>query len=150
LATQGFVVTALDISAVPAEVMSGRPIEAEPLANMHGSGPAVLQPGGSISCVTGDLMDANVCPGPFDVVIERRTVQLMPEHDRRRAFDRLVGRLSQRGLFVSQQHWGGWRPGEPRDHYAAAWLGESGFSSYRPNDDVQHESRVAWLIFSTG
>lgn len=150
LATQGFAVTALDISSVPAELMNQRPIDALPLANMHGDGPAVLHPGGCFNCVTGDLMDPSVCPGPFDVVIERRTVQLMPEHERRAAFDRLVSRLATDGVFVSQQHVGGWRPGEPRDHYAAGWLNVHGFSPYRRHDSAPRESRLAWLIFSTG
>ena len=142
--------TALDISSVPAELMSRRPIDAEPLANMHGTLPAALQPGGTFTCITGDLMDPSVCPGPFDVVIERRTVQLMPEHEQRGAFDRLVSRLVPNGVFVSQQHAGGWRPGEPRDHYAAAWLTVHGFVPYQPHQGARRKSRLAWLIFSTG
>jgi hypothetical protein len=150
LATHGFEVTALDISPVAADLMGRRPIDAEPLANMHGDGPAVLHPGGSFTFVAGDLMDAAVCPGPFDVVIERRTVQLLPEHERRAAFDRLVDRLATTGMFVSHQHVGWWRPGEPRDHYASAWLSVHGLSPYRHDADPQRGSRLAWLIFSTG
>jgi hypothetical protein len=176
----GFQVTALDISAVPARVL-GRmlhnpehpahripgfgigddnavtfacdaPIDPELCPAMHRSAAHAPRGGGALAFVTGDLMDPNVCPGPFDVVIERRTVQLFPQHEQISALDRLIGRLAERGVFVSHEHQGGWRPGEPRTHLAEAWLTSRGFvlrseAEGDPRDSVQ---RLASLRFSTG
>jgi hypothetical protein len=64
--------------------------------------------GGSIAGVIGDLIDPAVCPGPFDVVIERRTVQLFrDDEEKHAAMDRLAARLGDRGLLVGHQHSGG-------------------------------------------
>jgi hypothetical protein len=30
--------------------------------------------------VAGDLRDVTICPGPYDVIIERKTLQLFAEH----------------------------------------------------------------------
>src|SRR5215208_3956911 len=71
-------------------------------------------------CVTGDLLDPSACPGPFDVIVERRTLQLFDDTERPRALVALTNRLSPRGLFVTHAHLGGWRPGRPRAHPANA------------------------------
>lgn len=106
LALHGFDVTALDISAVPAEALAAslrdaehplrripglsmrddgsvtfdtdRPIDPRLCPRMHQSDEYLPRGGGSLSFITGDLIDPAISPGPFDVVIERRTVQLFP------------------------------------------------------------------------
>jgi hypothetical protein len=180
LALLGFHVTALDISAVPARVI-GRtlrspnhpvnairgfvigddstvtfahsgPIDAELCLPMHRSADHAPRGGGALSFVTGDLLEPNVCPGPFDVVIERRTLQLFPPDEQISGCDRLVGRLAQRGLFVSHEHQGGWRPGQARTHHAERWLRSKGFVVRSGAGDERYDSapRLAYLIFSTG
>jgi hypothetical protein len=180
LALFGFHVTALDISAVPAHVF-GRmlrnpehpahripgfgigddntvtvacdgPIDSERCPAMHRSAHYAPKGGGVLAFVTGDLMDPNVCPGPFDVVIERRTVQLFPKHEQISALDHLIGRLAERGVFVSQEHQGRWRPGEPRAHHAEAWLRSRGFvlRSEADGNRLDSAKRLASLMFSTG
>jgi hypothetical protein len=78
LAAAGFDVTALDLSAVVVrsaaedEADDARTIDYICSAGTH-------RPGARVSFVVGDLRDASVCPGPFDVVIERRTVQVLLE-----------------------------------------------------------------------
>lgn len=52
--------------------------------------------------VAGDLRDRTVCAGPFDVVIERRTVQHFAESDRANALAALAGRLRDRGILLSE------------------------------------------------
>ena len=180
LALLGFDVTALDISTVPAAVFAallrdeehplhriasfrlrddgsvtfdrGDSIDLESYPPMHESADYPVRGGGSLSFATGDLADPEVCPGPYDVVIERRTLQLFPDAERLTALDRLVARLSDRGVFVSEEHRGSWKPGDDRTHYANAWLASRGFVM-RP-DTVASESgvpaRLACLTFSTG
>jgi hypothetical protein len=180
LAMSGFQVTALDISAVPAELMLRTLRSPEhPLHGLEGFGsiadntlafagsgpidpglsPAIHRSadrgprnGGTLSFVTGDLTNPDVCPGPFDVVIERRTVQLFPDAERIPAFERLVARLAARGVFVSHEHHGGWRPDEPRGHHAEAWLESRGFvlQSEAKGGHGDAAQRLAVLRFSTG
>lgn len=180
LALFGFHVTALDISVVAAEVL-GRalrspdhpvhaipgfvigddntvtflhsgPIDAELCPHMHRSADHAPRGGGALSFITGDLMDPDVCGGPFDVVIERRTLQLFPRDEQISACGRLVGRLAERGLFVSHEHQGGWRRDQARTHHAEAWLRSKGFVLRSGAGDERYDSapRLAFLIFSTG
>lgn len=180
LALMGFHVTALDISSVPAQLLvqvlrdPGNQIYRNPglsIADdggfafngidpidpglcpaMHRSAHHAPRHGGTLSFVTGDLMDPGVCAGPFDVVIERRTVQLFPEGDRRRGYDRLVSRLGERGVFVSHEHRGRWKPGEERVHYASAWGKADGLVLRSEAQEAESVSapRLAYLVFSTG
>jgi hypothetical protein len=180
LTLYGFNVTALDISTVPSEVIASAlrrpehpvhgipgfsiddtnvvsfgapgPIEPERCPPMHRSPHHLPKGGGTLSFVTGDLVNPRVCAGPFDVVIERRTVQLFPPEERLPAVQRLVARLADRGLFVSHQHAGGWRPDEPPTHYAEEWLRSQGFvvRSGLDRELADAAPRLASLIFSTG
>ena len=180
LALLGFQVTALDISAVAARalermlrgpehpvhripgfafgddnavtVAGDGPIDPELCPDMHRSADHAPKGGGALAFVTGDLMDPEVCPGPFDVVIERRTVQLFPQHEQISALHRLVERLAESGVFVSHEHQGGWEPGETRSHHAEAWLRSRGFVVRSDAEGEQPDSapRLAYLMFSTG
>ena len=180
LALLGFRVTALDISAVTAQVLGrmlrnpehpvhripgfgigddnavtfacGGPIDPELCPAIHRSVDRGPRGGGALAFVTGDLMNSDVCAGPFDVVVERRTVQLFPQHERFSALGRLVDRLAGRGVFVSHQHQGWWKPHEPRTHYAEAWLKSQGFvlRSQVEGNQLDSAPRLADLMFSTG
>ena len=90
-----------------------------------------------------------LCRGPFDVVIERRTVQLFPPAEQPATRDRLAARLAPDGLLISHQHMGRWKPGEPRTHFAQAWAADRGFSiqGFRLANDT---GRTARLVFTTG
>jgi hypothetical protein len=76
--------------------------------------------GGTLRVNSGDLMSADICAGPYDAVIERRSVQLFAEEERPIALERLVSRLSEPGMLVSHKHDGQWKPGSDRRHYAGA------------------------------
>lgn len=101
-------------------------IKPERCPPVHRSADHLPKGAGTLPFVTGDLVNPQVCAGPFDVVIERRTVQLFPPEERLPAVQRLVARLENRGVFVSQQHAGGWRPDEPRTHLRGGWLKSAG------------------------
>jgi hypothetical protein len=179
LALHGFDVVALDISAVPTEshrtkwenpehparripgfaVRSDEawtfgppdPIDPAMCPPIHKSPEYPNRGGGSLSVVTGDLMNPELCPGPFDVVVERRTVQLFPRTERPAALERLVARLADRGAFVSHEHQGGWRPGASRTHFAEAWLTERGFALDGWGSEMPAaEGRIARLVFTSG
>jgi hypothetical protein len=48
------------------------------------------------------LLDPTVCPGPFDVVVERRCVQWFGDHERGGALSALSRRLGEVGIFLSE------------------------------------------------
>ncbi len=148
LSRLGFEVTALDVSTVPARAFEALlQAPTPPATSMHGSAVHAPRDGGSLVFVTGDLLKPETCPGPFDVVIERRTVQLMARGTRPVALERLTARLGERGIFVSHQHDGGWRPGTPLTHYAEAWLTSRGFILWpdASRDPEPSAARLAYL-----
>jgi len=53
--------------------------------------------GGTLSFLSGDLLDPSFCKGPFDVIIERRTVQLFSSSERDEILQRLAARLNSNG-----------------------------------------------------
>lgn len=148
LAEAGLKVTALDLSQLAVAIAQDFQLSPEQLGRFFS--PELRAPGGSVEFVVGDLLDPSVCPGPFDVVIERCTLQLFPPDERSSAVDALADRLSPDGIFKSHCHNGGWKPNEPRAHPFEAlfvekgWLIEDGFEG--PHSD----GRAAWLSLSTG
>ncbi len=146
LAWAGFDVTVLDLSPLATEMMKRAEPPADYLARLIG-GRSPGQ-GGRLRFVTGDLRDPTVCPGPFDVVIERRTLQLFPEDERPQALRAVADRLAPRGIFLSHCHDGCWRPPAPRTHANAAWFDAEGWP--RANGSTTVEARVAWLFMTTG
>jgi hypothetical protein len=78
LAAAGFDVTSLDISPVAVSYAKAHDADSHRLG--YFCSPKLHRPGGRVEFVAGDLLDITVCPGPFDVVIERRTVQWFAEH----------------------------------------------------------------------
>ena len=179
LALFGFEVTALDLSGVPAQVFvhsfkhpehptrkipgfsmreDGRvsfdapgAIDVNQCPQMHMGGEASPRGGGSVAFETGSFFDENLCLGPFDVVIERLALQLHSEEERALGLERLTSRLGERGVFVSQQHYGGWRPGEPRQHFAEDWLASHGFQVQSGlHAAPELAPLIARLVFTTG
>ena len=128
----GFDVTIMDLSALAIDVIRK----------------AIAESSQRAECVAGDLLDPSVCPGPFDVVVERRTLQLFDDTERNRALAALTKRLSSRGLLVTHAHLGGWRPGKPRTHPAEASPRSAGLQSWGP--DMPLRGRAALMCVTTG
>jgi len=80
LAQAGFDVTALDLSRTALDF--ARSFEFGPNHMFRFYGPAAERTCGRLDFVVGSLLDMAACPGPFDVIIERRTVQQFAEQDR--------------------------------------------------------------------
>jgi hypothetical protein len=151
LAGAGFDVTALDISPVAVSCAEAFHYDSHALGNYYSS--PIHRPGGRVEFVVGDLLDIRVCPGPFDVVIERKTVQWFAEHERAAALSALSARLSEVGIFLSlclddafplelgwSQHESGFF------HASESWFREHGWTIWDGVPNSTLAGRVAWLI----
>ena len=148
LAAAGFAVEALDLSQFATLAASSARPKPEALDQIVG---AQRGEGGSVRFITGDLFDPKTCPGPFDAVIERRTVQLYDGERRVQAFEGLLDRLSVNGLFLSHWHNGRWRPPAPRTHGAEGWFEQRGdIEVDKGRKTTPSQGRVAWLQLTTG
>ncbi len=148
LAAAGFEVVALDLSPRALQVARTFPSSAELLAHFLGAGSR--RPGGRVEYVVGNILDPVVCPGPFDVIIERRTAQNYPVPELARVMAALAARLSPHSILFTHCHDGSWRPrAEPR-HVTSEWCREHGWVTWNGVDGTKPEGRVVWLLTSTG
>lgn len=146
LAAAGFEVTSLDLSSTAATLSAGAVPPPELLDGLLEG--RARRPDGRIEFVTGDLRDSSLCPGPFDVIIERRTLQLFSERERPSAMTAVAGRLARRGIFVSHCHDGWWKPPAQPYHATRAWFEGERWPEW--SDDAPLAGRVAWLCLTTG
>jgi SAM-dependent methyltransferase len=145
LARAGFAVTALDLSPFALEVAKRATPSDEILAGLIGGrSPA---PNGQVEFVVGDLCNAALCPGPYDVVIERKTLQLYPDEQLPAAAKAVADRLASRGVFFSHCHDGGGRKGEGR-HRVKPWFVAEGWKFRSGETPLQ--GQVAWVFTTTG
>jgi hypothetical protein len=150
LAAAGFKVTAMDLSPAAtylAELWQFTPDELDRFCRKE-----QRRAGGSATFVTGSIFDPAVCPGPFDVIIERRMLQLSPEEERGNALEALTARLSVDGLFLSHCHDGGWRPPAEPVHLVERCLRERNWPIAKVGwkERFAYRGRVAWLQMTTG
>lgn len=149
LAWAGFDVTALDLSPYATRVASEANAPADLLAQLVGGRSGGLN--GNLQFVTGNLCDPECCPGPYDVVIERLTLQLFSDEYKPRTMQKVANRLASPGIFFSQSHQGFWKPPERPIHWNEAWFRAEGWPVWRGNEsDGPLTTRVAWLLTSTG
>jgi SAM-dependent methyltransferase len=148
LAAAGFDVTALDISAVAVNFSETDTERAGWLVPR-----ALLRPGGRLTYVVGDLLDPSTLPGPFDVVIERRTVERFPEHERGMALSALAGRLAPVGILLSMCFDDnfpaklGWTQHESGFFHASeSWFREQGWTIWDNVPTSRLAGRVALLV----
>lgn len=146
LAWAGFDVTALDLSPYATRVSSEDIPPTELLAQLVGERSGGQN--GNLKFVAGNLCDSECCPGPYDVVIERLTLQLYSEEYRSKAMQAVANRLASRGIFFSQAHNGRWRPPEPRIHALESWFRAEGWPTWPLDGPLT--TRVAWLFITTG
>ena len=146
LARAGFDVTALDLSPFATEMAKKVSPPDELLAGLVGGRSAGLN--GQVNFVAGDLCDVACCPGPYDVVIDRRTLQLYPDKERPTAMNAVANRLASRGIFLSHCHDGRWRPPAPPRHATRSWFVDQGWEFWQGESSLR--GRVACLITTTG
>ena len=149
LCEAGFHVTALDISPVAEKVATACELDTAYQDMLIGSEPG--RPDGRIDYVVGNLQDGSVCPGPFDAIIERRTLQLFPEEERPGALDALLRRLADNGILLSHCHDGAWTPPAKPYHATASLLRGRGLSVFSGDEEFPDSGgQVAWIVTSTG
>jgi hypothetical protein len=151
LAEAGCDVTALDISLVAAGFAEGFPDDPHERGSFIST--QMHRLGGSVDFVVGDLLDLTVCPGPFDVVIERRTVQVFGEQQRAAALSALSKRLSRVGVFLSQclddpfPMELGWSQHETGlFHASESWFREQGWAIWDGVPSFPLAGKVGWLV----
>ena len=149
LCEAGFQVTALDISPFAEEIACTYELDDAYRAQLIGS--ELGRPGGRMDFVVGELQDGSVCPGPFDVIIERRTLQVFSEEERPNALDALLSRLANTGIFLSHCHDGAWRPPAEPFHATESLLRGRGLSLFYEDGELPASGgQVAWIFTSTG
>ncbi len=148
LAAAGFEVTVLDLSPVALQLAQSWQLQPDDLTCFFDE--RLLRPGGRVQFVVGDLTDSGVCPGPFDVIIERRTLQLFSPEERPLALDALEARLQPEGILLSHCHNGAWRPPEPRVHCLRNLFDQRGWTICDGQLGDKPGGRLALLMFSTG
>jgi len=146
LAWAGLDVTALDLSPFATEMAKKAAPPEESLSCLVGGRSASLN--GQVNFVMGDLCDVACCPGPYDVVIDRRTLQLYPDKKRPTAINAVANRLASRGIFLSHCHDGCWRPPAPARHATRSWFVAQGWEFWKGETPLR--GRVAWLLTTTG
>ena len=148
LAAAGLQVTVLDISAVATEWASQ--VSNTPKGLQRFFKPEHVRPGGSLQFLVGDLTDPSICPGPYDVIVERKTLQLFPEGERSGAVSAVVARLSENGLLLTHSHDGRWKPPASRRDPVRPMLERSGLHVTGLGAPLPAEGRVAFSFVSTG
>ncbi len=163
LAAVGFQVTALDVSSTALRVARAFELGSDGIRHFCGPGlhdadshsEVPVRAGGHVDFVVGNVLDTRVCPGPFDVIIERRMVQRLDEHERSAALEALAGRLSEVGIFLShcddnqyppELGWSFHKTG--LFHASESWFRERGWTIWDGAPSFTLAGRVAWLIRS--
>jgi len=147
LSAAGFDVVALDISARALEMARTFPPSDSHLMTFFDVGH--LRPGGHVHYVVGDILDPTKSPGPFDVIIERRTAQNYLEPERARVLAALAARLSPQGIRFTHCHDARWKPPAKARHLTGEWCHAQGWSIWN-GTGTKPDGRVAWLFTSTG
>ena len=143
LALAGFDVTALDLS--PAVTGGNRELDPpEDMLTKLIGGRSVAAVRGSVDFIAGDLMDPAMCPGPYDVVIERKTLQLFPAEQSTAAIRAVTDRLASPGIFFSHSH----RNLKVYSNRIADWINAEEWPRFRPGEPVTQ--RIAWFFSSSG
>jgi hypothetical protein len=153
LAEAGFHVVALDVS--PTAMRVAKDFEGDPRRVNYFCGPKAHRPSGRVDFVVGDLFHTTACLGPFDVIIERRTVQRLPDHQRSAGLEALAARLGKVGIFLSHCDDDQYPPDLGWSfhhtglfHASESWFREQGWTIWDGAPSLPLTGRVAWLIRS--
>jgi hypothetical protein len=103
---------------------------------------------GRLDYVNANFMDTEICPGPYDVVIERRTVQLLPDAVRARALAALAARLNKPGILYSHCNDSNYGAGKKLFHASEQWFRAEGWLIWDGVPELPLAGRTAWLVHS--
>lgn len=148
LSRAGLQVTAMDIS--PLAISLCQKFSEQFHSDEHYISHSLLRPNGTVNFVVGDIFERNDCPGPYDIVIERRTIQDYPEDQRREAVAAIISRLSTKGILVSHCHDGAWKPPAEPYHSTRSLIAGLGIEIWKGGDITNLDGRIALTLTSTG
>lgn len=148
LAEAGFEVTALDLSPVALNLAQAWNFGAADLARFLA--PEQQKCTGSARFIVGDLMDLALYPGPFDMIIERCTLQKFLDEERGRALDALVARLTKNGVFLAHCHDGVWQLDREPCHATRKLFVERAWKIWSRSVSQRPAGRSAWIYQTTG
>jgi hypothetical protein len=147
LAEAGFDVTALDLS--PRALGMASAFEFRPDDMRWFCDLGARRTGGRLDFVVGSLLDRGVCPGPFDAIIERRTVQTFAEPHRSTALQALAERLGDHGILLSHCNDTCHFTSKRVYHASESWFRERHWTIWNGAPGFSLSGRVAWLLRST-
>lgn len=149
LAYAGFDVTALDVSGYANQYLANYQISGQELKYISYfsdlnieeiSTEEILQKVKTVKFITGSIFDADICPGLFDVIITRRTVQLfniISQEQVMAAMQSLLNRLSPTGLLINHGH-----NAYAINDFLQNWLLSRGIiASDEIDDKLQHQNQ---------
>lgn len=153
LASAGFEVTSVDLSLKAIDFMKNFQFRDKHLERFFSK--EECRDGGSVQFLHGDLRDEQLCPGPYDVIITRRTLQLLPEDKRWKALESLEQRLSHKGVFISHDHnnynaTGPWFESRAYNISVGTYKGEVKRQDGKAFLSAKEGCRAAWIIRSSG
>ena len=152
LSKAGLDVTAMDISPLAIEYCHLVAKEIESTERYFSND--YLRDGGAVLFVVGDLFEPGNCPGPYDVIIERRTVQDYPEKERQAAINCLFDRMAEKGIFLCHCHDNQWNPVKNPDsrpvHATEPLIEQCGIVVLKGELPEKLPGRMAMLFTSSG
>ena len=148
LSKAGLIVTALDIS--PFAVFVAKEMSKSFDSPEKYFDTSLIRDGGSIQFLEGDLFNANQCPGPYDIVIERRTIQDYPPEKHCVAVNCIISRLAKRGIVVCHCHDATWRPGKKPKHATRSELEKLGIQFWNCEELQNLDGQLAIAVSTTG
>ncbi len=156
LARAGFAVTALDISPVVGRLgkwmLEHAAVTDEDCERFLSRNS--FRDGGTVEYVVGDLFDQAICPGPYDVIVERKTIQDYPESDQIIAVQRLLQRLAPAGIYLAHCHDNRWNPianpGSEPYHATSKALSRLGIQSANLAELATLDRQMALHVITTG
>lgn len=102
LAYAGFEVDVLDVSQEAIDFLSNYKLTVDDLKKFYSENQH--RPGGKINYIIGDFTDKSICPGGYDVIITRRTLQYFTRNDFFGVLNILIEKLNDGGIFINHTH----------------------------------------------
>ena len=148
LAVVGFQVVALDFSSVALKISTSWKLDSKGLEIF--CDPKWRHEWGHLEYVVGNILDPAVCPGPFDVIIERRTSQLLPEEQKAVFLEALAKRLSPEGILFCHSHDARGGPFTETKHFSRTWFDKNNWNIWNGGPGKKPKGQVAWLQVTSG
>lgn len=162
-ANEEFSVTALDISSEANKFLANFPLNPSDLRGFYQENyPGNKEPAGnfyqeeiskikSVKLVTGDIFNSDCCPGPFDVIITRKTLQCFWGKSGEKTFEgmqALLARLSPHGLLYVHTH-----NTDPWNDAMIEWVQSQGildYSDYNADIGEKADQRLFYFWSTSG